>query len=117
MHRGLLTADDLSLALGWVSRHPKSAQIRDFVARADGLRESPGESRLGYLFHLKGLAVTPQFEIAAPETWPRWTSWSTARWSAVEFDGRVKEDRNDDEPGPFGLTMSSQELLFNEKRR
>jgi very-short-patch-repair endonuclease len=100
-----------------VAGHPGSAKIAGFLDLADGRRESPGETRLGHLFHLMRTSVTPQFEISEPGVRAVVDFRLDGEMVVVEFDGLVKYGRTAAEPDPFGNRRTPNQVLVAEKRR
>lgn len=90
LHQGLVTAEDLERAVGWVGRHPRSAHVRSFVRFADGRSESVGETRLRHALHLVGIRATPQVTISDGEFTARVDLLVDGTSVIVEFDGAMK---------------------------
>jgi very-short-patch-repair endonuclease len=117
LHRGMMTAADLTQALRWVRQQPRSAPLTRFLALADGRRESPGETRLAHALHLMKVDAIPQYEISTPTMTAVVDFLLTAEKVVLEFDGRVKYGRSSDEPDPFGRRLTPQQVLWLEKQR
>jgi hypothetical protein len=113
----LVTPTELTTALGWVDGHPGSAKISGFLDLVDRRRESPGETRLGHLFHLMRTPVTPQFEISEPGVHAVVDFRIDGEMVVVEFDGLVKDGRSADEPDPFGNRRTPNQVVVDGKRR
>ena len=117
LNQGLATPSDLDDAIEWARFHPRSAAVKQFLALADGRRESPGETRLAHALHLMGVAATPQVEVTAPGFTARVDFMVDGEDVVLEFDGRVKYDRTADQPDPFGYRRTPQQVLWAEKLR
>jgi predicted transcriptional regulator of viral defense system len=94
LHRGLVTPDELAVALDRGSRRPGNSAARRVIAAADGGSESPGETRSRLAIARGGLpAPVLQHEVrAAGRTW-RVDFWWGGPGVVGEFDGRVKYGR------------------------
>ena len=117
LHRGLVTPDDLTQALCWVHRQPRSKPLKGFLALADGRRESPGETRLAHALHLMKLEAIPQYEITSPPFMAVVDFLLTTEKVVIEFDGQVKYGRTAHELDPFGRRLTPQQVLWLEKQR
>ena len=117
LHRGMVTAADLTQALRWVHQQRRSAPLARFLALADGRRESPGETRLAHALHLMKVDAIPQYEISTPTVTAVVDFLLTTEKVVLEFDGKVKYGRSSDEPDPFGRRLTPQQVLWLEKQR
>jgi very-short-patch-repair endonuclease len=63
LRRGLVTREALGDAAGLLAGHRGLPRTAAALARCDGRRESPGETRLAHLMADLGVGVTPQFEV------------------------------------------------------
>lgn len=117
LRTGLAATHDLSRAIGWVERHPRTALVKGFLDLADGRRESPGETRLAHALHLMRLPVTPQFPVEIGAFTAVVDFLVDGEAVILEFDGRVKYGRTADEPDPFGKRRDPGQVVWEEKRR
>lgn len=113
LHRQLLTPTELTLALGRIAGHPKSAAARSALALADGRAESVGESRMRVALHPSGLPeMELQFDVRdrSGTFIGRVDAGYPARAVAVEFDGEIKY-------GPLLKPGQTREDVLREQRR
>lgn len=115
LHAGLTARAELDAAAAFVHRHPCSAGVAELLGHADGRHESPGETRLAHALRLLGVAATPQVPIPGSNAVVDFLLDDVP--VVLEFDGRVKYGRREDERDPFGRRRSAQEVLWEEKRR
>ena len=112
----VVSPTDLKVAVKWVEKHPHPAQLESFHGLADGRRESPGETRLGYAFHLMGVAVTPQFSVK-DGAFLAFLDFVLDDWPvAFEFDGRIKYGRIQDRTDNQGRPITAGEAVWCEKQ-
>jgi len=117
LRRNLTTPDELRDVARTIESHPRTKALRSLLELADGRRESPGETRLGYALHLMGVDVTPQFEVTEPRIHAFIDFVVDGVMVAIEFDGKVKYDRTLDQVDHNGRKLSPQEVLWLEKKR
>jgi hypothetical protein len=90
LRRRLTTPDALATAIDGSAHRPHNTAARRIVAFADGLAESPGETRSRVAIRRAGLpAPTLQYRVAGVRTDFAWEEFGTVG----EFDGRVKYGR------------------------
>ncbi len=100
-----------------VESHPRTRCLSSFLQLADARRQSPGETRLGHVLHVMGIAVTPQFEVRKPGIHAFVDFVVDDAMVVIEFDGRVKYGRTLDQVDHQGRPLSPQEVLWLEKKR
>lgn len=100
LHRGA-SAEDLVVALDWVRYHPRTSALRAALPRADGRRESPGETVLGHVLHTMNVPVTPQFEITERSFRAVPDFLVDGENVVIEFDGKIKYGRSAETPDPL----------------
>jgi very-short-patch-repair endonuclease len=106
LHREACTPKDLEAALAHPGTRYGRPSARAAVARADGLSESPGESRTRLLLSTLGVEVRSQVDIRDATGFIGRVDFLVAGRVVVEFDGAVKYAGAD-----------GQEALLREKRR
>jgi len=117
LNHGLMTRQDLDDALAVTRHHPRSGGIASLLVHADGRHESPGETRLAHVLRLMGIRATPQVTVEDGMRRAVVDFMLDDEPVAIEFDGRVKYGRTQDEPDPFGRRRPASEVLWEEKRR
>jgi very-short-patch-repair endonuclease len=97
LHRGLVSVDDLSVAVDAVAGWVHGSRAVAMRSLADGRRESVGESRCGIALAIGGIAVTPQVEITdgRGRFVARVDFLVDGTKVVVEFDGKVKYESGD----------------------
>jgi hypothetical protein len=90
LHRGLVTVDSLADACERTARHPGTSRTRAVLAHADGLHESPGETRLAAVMRQLGIAATPQVRLSGDGWAYRVDLLLDGAPVVIEFDGKVK---------------------------
>lgn len=105
LHRGLVTADALAVAVRSLRGHDGIGPVRAVLSQADARVESPGETLTGYLVRGMGLELEPQFEVQAEGRGFRADFRIKGSRVLLEFDGRVKYATGDGR------------VLFEEKQR
>ncbi len=93
----LVTPAGLAEAAEAIHGRRGTAQVRTVLDLADGRSQSPGESRLRYLFRLRGVSITPQVRIDGPDGFTAYSDLGIdGEMVLVEFDGMVKYGRGRD---------------------
>jgi len=92
LHTGIATADTASMWLGRLSRRPGKARLRRVVALADGLSESPLESRARLIIDALGYTFRPQVVLQTNDGHfvARVDGLIEELGVVVEVDGRIK---------------------------
>ena len=106
LHRGLCAPADLQAALAHPGARYGGSSARAAVNSADGLSESPGESRTRLLLSALGVEVRAQVELRDAEGLIGRVDFLVGERVVVEFDGAVKYEGAD-----------GREALLREKRR
>ncbi len=109
LHRGLVTASQLSAVVEELQRWPHAGRAQTMLALADGRSESAGESRVRLALCLADIAVEPQVVVEDPPgsgvVVGRVDLLIAGTKIVVEFDGKVKYADGDPE------------VLWREKKR
>ncbi len=113
LHRDLVSADELAVALVRGRRRPGVGNARRALAFADGRSESVGESRMRVAIHAAGLPA-PQLQVTVSSRDGRFLGRCDAGYAElavlIEFDGMSKYLRSQ-RPGEDPATVVVREKL------
>jgi hypothetical protein len=96
LHRGLVSRDQLAVAVEGLGRRRGAGGVRAALGWCDGLHESPGETLTAYVLRMAGFEVEPQAQVPGTEQWTPGGRGYRVDFRVrgtrvlVEFDGRVK---------------------------